>query len=85
MLQATAVIRAAALKSGRKAVVSCNNHANVFLAMPEVVEVVPLVSAAPAPHSPSLFRGSGLTFPVRSGNIGGTRPGHLSALCQGDD
>jgi len=47
MLQATAVIRAAALKSGRKAVVFCNAHADVFLAMPEVVETVQL---APMPQ-----------------------------------
>jgi hypothetical protein len=66
-------------------VVFCNNHADVFLAMPEVVEIVPLASAAPAPHARSLRRGSGLTFPVRSGNIGGTWEGHLSAWCQGDD
>jgi glycosyltransferase involved in cell wall biosynthesis len=47
MLQATAVIRAAAVKSGRKAVVFCNAHADVFLAMPEVLDVVPL---APMPQ-----------------------------------
>lgn len=45
MLQTTAVIRAAAALGGVRAVVFCNNHADVFEAMDEVAEVVKLDSA----------------------------------------
>lgn len=39
MLQTTVVVRAAAQKFGRPVVVWCNGHAEVFEAMPEVVDV----------------------------------------------
>lgn len=44
MLQTTAVVRAAAQKSGRPVVVFCNHYAEIFQAMPEVVEVVTIGS-----------------------------------------